>query len=258
MTTEVRPILSDPGEEEKPLQFRLLDLFGLMTVVALVAAVAAPVLRSFESEFRNLLFVIAAMQLAIIVTTIVYYAKKRKALCDRSGIRLGVGLSGHASWRYWPVVKSVLTGLIVVAGQVAVAFKVAHDLAQHGFVNGPFSTLLDRLPLSYQTMEIFHNVFWLIDLLYFVQLAWFVGYVFSRTRWRVYSNTIEFFQNGISRKGTDLTSWERIEFRPSTFFSDRIVLVVQASDTIVVQVSSSLRDRILSVVSGGSQAPGGN
>ncbi len=212
----------EPVDTVNPLQIRLLDLFALMTLVALVSAMAAPFLRGFDSEYRNRLLLVIGLQLLIVVGTIVHYARKRKKLLEQSGPKIGAAFCGQWGWRYWPVTKSLLLILLLVFVQIFVAMTTADDLLQYGLL----------IPL------------------YNIQLSWFMGYAFSLYRWRVYPNSVEFFENGISQKGTSLIRWECVEVRRSSSFSDKMVLVLRMSpdsivgSTLVAQVSDQLRERI--------------
>ena len=74
------PSQGHSADAGNPQQFRLIDLFALTTLVALVSAVVAPLFRRLESNFRYLLLLVVGLQLLITVGTIVYYAKKRKKI----------------------------------------------------------------------------------------------------------------------------------------------------------------------------------
>jgi hypothetical protein len=98
-------------------------------------------------------------------------------------------------------------------------------------------------------------------LLYQFQLAMFSGFWFARYLWRVYPNSMEFFDHGVSIGGTTFLPWQQVELRPSRYFADRMVLVLRpAADSVtaqtrLAQVPDALRVDILSCgrcgVSGG-------
>ncbi len=240
-------------DAENPLQFRLLELFGLMTVAALVSAIAAPLLRGLDSEFRNRLLVVIGLQLLCCVWAVVRFAKKRQRLLQESGRRLGAGFCGQLAWKWWPYAKALLVGALVLTVQLSLAVKMTTELLELGFVNGPLSWYVDRLPVSFRVLEWLHFV-WLLDLLLYLQISSFAGYAFLRIKWRVFPNTVEFFQHGISRSGTHLTGWDCVDVRPSALFADRISLLVRASPksiggtTVVVQVSERLRKQVFRAV----------
>ncbi len=85
------------------------------------------------------------------------------------------------------------------------------------------------------------------------QLGLFFGIGCSRYIWRLFPNSMEFYENGISLHGTSLLPWERITVRDSKFFPDRIVLVIRCApgsieaDTQVVQVTDLLRRQITAI-----------
>ncbi len=211
-----------------PQQFRLMDLFVLTTMIALVSAMVAPLLRGLASDYRNLLLRIVSVQLLLTAGTIVYYARKRKALLDKSGSKIGSAFCGQFRWRYWPIVRTVATIVFAASFQLLFAVAMAITLLDSGEIFGPISAMIDHLPVSHRVLHYLHYLSFL-DFLFYLQYSFSVGYAFSLYRWRVYPNSIEFFEHGIVRKGLALTPWKRIEVRPSSLFADKIAIVVRAS-----------------------------
>jgi hypothetical protein len=86
-----------------------------------------------------------------------------------------------------------------------------------------------------------------------LQLGFFTGYAFVRYLWRVYPNSIEFFDNEISLGGTRFFPWSHVELRASQLFKDRIVVVIRhpgssiGGDAKMAQVTSALRDRVFAI-----------
>lgn len=70
-----------------------------------------------------------------------------------------------------------------------------------------------------------------------------------RFLWRVYPNSIECFENGLALGGTQLIQWDQVELRRSTFFTDRVVVVVRtdraAAITRIAQFPRALTDQLL-------------
>ncbi len=222
------PETSHSADAGNPQQFRLMDLFALTTLVALVSAMVAPLLRGLESDYRNLLLRIVGFQLLLAAGTIVYYARKRKRLLDKAGTRIGSAFCGQFRWRYWPLVRTVATILFVASIQLLFATVMAISILDSGQIFGPISMMIDGLPVSHRVLHYLHYLSFL-DFLFYFQYSFSVGYVFSLYRWRVYPSTLEFFEHGIVRKGLYLTPWKCIEIRPSAFFDDKIAIVVRSS-----------------------------
>jgi len=222
------PKESDSADAGNPQQFRLMDLFVLTTLVALLSAMVAPLLRGLESDYRNLLLRIVGFQLLLAAGTIVYYAKQRKKLLDKSGSRIGSAFCGQFRWRYWPIVRTVSSIVFAASFQLLFAAAMAITILDSGQIFGPISMMIDRLPVSYRVLHYLHYLSFL-DFFFYLQYSFSVGYAFSLYRWRAYPNTLEFFEHGIVKKGLSFIPWKRIEVRPSTFFDDKIAIVVRAS-----------------------------
>jgi hypothetical protein len=208
----------------RPGQFRLIDLYAFMTIFALVIAMVAPIVRQIRSDHRWVLVVILCSQASIIAVVMNWESNKRKKLLNISGRRIGVGYCGDLNWRHWPLAKSLLIMLFIGAAQVTFAVAVAS---------------IPDLP------------FWSPGFIFQqVQLSLFFAFACSRYMWRVFPNSMEFYEHGISSNGTSLIPWNRISIRDSQFFPGRIVMVIRTkvgsieADTIVVQVSDFLRMHI--------------
>lgn len=232
------PRESHSADAGNPQQFRLMDLFALTTLVALVSAMVAPLLHGLESDYRNLLLRIISFQLLIATGAIVYYAKRRQRALDKSGAKIGAAFCGQFHWRYWPIVRTVFTIFFVISIQTLFAVVMAKNLLEYGELNGPISMLIDDWPFSHRVLHYLHYLAFL-DYFFYAQYSFFLGYAFSLYRWRVYPNFIEFFEHGIVRKGTFFMPWERIEVRPSSLFADKIVIVVRTCKHPLVGQESS-------------------
>ena len=87
--------------------------------------------------------------------------------------------------------------------------------------------------------------------LYQLQLGCVTGVALARFLWRVYPNSIEFFEGGVSQGGVTLIPWAQVEVRPSQYFADRLVVVLRpavgsvVADTKMAQVSDALREQLL-------------
>lgn len=178
-------------------QFTLIDVFALMTFVAIVVAGFAPVVRSLSTDDQIGFWLILLGEIALISGAVVYSLNRRRTLTGISGRRLGVAFYGSASWRYWPVIRSALTMLLLAAFQIGIAFLFSNQ-----------------------------RIHFLI-FMQFGQLAFFVGNHVVNFLWRAYPATIEFFENGVATGTNLLHDWGRVNVRKSDLHPGRIVVVVR-------------------------------
>lgn len=75
-----------------PRQFRIIDLFALLTLAALVSAMAAPFVRELAPTTRNKLLAVVTCQLVVVAATVVFAAQRRSKLLQQSGQRIGIGI----------------------------------------------------------------------------------------------------------------------------------------------------------------------
>ncbi len=207
-----------------PKQFNIIDLFAMLTIAALLLAVAAPYLRELSTEGLLQLSLTTLVQSVIAIGAIVLLSAQRRSLLAGSGRRLGMAYCGEGKWRHWPAIYSVLVMLLVAGAQLALSIGLTtlkHD--HHG------------MRIHYLSQ---------------IQLAITCGYVMSRFMWRLYPNTIEFFENGVSFNGLSLKPWNAIELRPSELYSDRVVVVLRPPGKAfaVVRKMARVNDALRSVL----------
>jgi len=259
MTNQASIAEEKPVETVNPQQFRLLDLFALMTLAAVVSAMAAPFLLGLDSEYRLRLLAVIGFQFLIVLWSIFHYARKRKRLLDEAGSKIGFGFCGQLRWRHWPIARSVLGIFFTLLWQLGIAVKISSDLWFHGELNGPVGVSIDMLPVSHRVMHYLYY-FSFLDYLLYLGVSWGVGHSFSICRWRAYPGAIEFFSNGIVQRGTLFIPWERVEVRPSSLFADKIAVVVRGGQnsivgtTIMAQVTSPLRERVFEAANASESA----
>jgi hypothetical protein len=216
------PQSSTPGN---PRQFRIIDLFALTTLAALVSAMAAPFARAMPREHLTKFLVVAFCQLLVVATAIVLAAHSRNRLLQASGERIGIAYCGALKWAHWPLFKSISYMLLLAAAQLTLAVSFA------------------LFPIA-ETPTPHYIVFQL-------QLGYFAGLSFTRFLWKVYPNAIEFFDHGLALGGTKLVRWDQVEVRRSQLFTDRVVVVVRpehgsiAGLTRTAQFPSWLMDKLL-------------
>jgi hypothetical protein len=227
-SAQVPPQHSPPGD---PRQFGLIDLFALLTLAALVSAMAAPLVRHAQTLNREVLLLVIGFQVLVAAGAVIFAAGHRRGLLAIAGRRIAIVYSGQLNWRHWPLVKSMITMTALAAAQLGMALLLAF-----------FATDSKQSP---------NIVVWL----YYIQLACVTGYAFSRFLWRVYPNAIEFFEGGISADAVTLVPWEWAEVRPSRFHQDPVVVVVRPMPgsaggiTRTAQLPRGQRDAVLAALS---------
>ena len=132
------------------------------------------------------------------------------------------------NWPAWPLVKSIINMLFLSTVQLGFAAAIAFA------------------PSRIMIVPMF--------LMYHVQLAILFGYMVCRYMWRVYPNSLEFFEHGVARSGVEFRPWSQIELRPSQFFPDRIAVVfrpggTQGFDTKMCRVTPELCTRAFDAAS---------
>jgi hypothetical protein len=121
--------LSTPGG---PRQFRIIDLFAVVTLAALLSAMAAPFIRAMTPAGRSQLATGLLLQLLVMAATMVFAAYGRSKLLKKSGQRIGIGYGGAVRWRHWPLLKSIMYTLILVAVQLSLALGYAWQAPDDG------------------------------------------------------------------------------------------------------------------------------
>jgi hypothetical protein len=218
-------------------QLRIIDLFGLLTLVALLCAMAAPIIRGLGTEYRIAFLAFGFFQVLITIGLSTWLIRLRAKLLRRSGQRLGIGFCGQIRWKHWPVSKSVLlmVGLAVI--QLGVAVLIIKS-----------QSMLDSTSTRHRSwIEIAPGL-----LSANLQMSFFLAVALTRNLWRVYPNSIEFFAEGVSPNCFTLIKWEQAEIQPSQFFEDRVVVMwrlakgSRSGTTMVTQVSAELKELLLS------------
>ena len=199
-------------ESEPTGQFRLIDVFGMVTVAAVLLATLTPLLRLMN---RDLSFDVTAaammqvvIQVAVVLIAIATAIGRRMQLQKRAGRRFGVAFCGSTKSEYWPRMKSifVLIGLILIQ----LVFVAMHFWRQGA------------------SLLILHSV----------QLAFVCGGAVVNFVWKSYPGTIEFFESGIAVKQV-FYPWTDVELLNSTT-SSRMRVIVRGRLTSAPHVSREL------------------
>ena len=139
-------------------QFRLIDVFGVVTFVAVLLATLTPLLRLIDRE--NLTLVVtpaAALQVlihsAVVMLALAYAIYQRKRLQKQAGRRFGVAFCGPTTSEYGPRMKSILTliGLTCLQLVFVVTQFWSHAITMPRRIQirfTPWTVLVDRKPTA--------------------------------------------------------------------------------------------------------------
>lgn len=213
-------------------QFRLIDVFGVVTFVAVLLATLTPLLRLIDRANLTLVVTPASalpvlIHFAVVMLALSYAIYQRKRLEEKAGRRLGVAFCAPTKWEYWLPSReaSGLNSILTLIGLICL---------QLVFV----ALILDR-PVATQ--------FWSQDIfmlaLHSGQLGLICGGVVVNFLWRVYPGTVEFFESGIAVRQV-FHPWTDIELRTIAQSDNRIRLVVSRKLAGVPQVSEELASAI--------------
>ena len=148
----------DSSGMSDPRQFAVIDVFAVITLTALVCAMAAPLLRRIPAEKLDKLLVIVSLQLVVTAGAVLLAANLRERLLEKSGRRIGLAYCGEGRWRHGPLVKSAIYMFLLASAQLCVWLLFAA-----GAIGDVIST-------NY--------------LLFELQLGGLLGYTFARYPWR--------------------------------------------------------------------------
>ena len=213
------------GYESIGRQFGIIDLFTMVTFAAVLFAIACPFIRDLPETRVQSLYMFAAIQTMAVVGAFLFASNRRTQLHKNAGARLCVGFCGQGTWKHWPMALSGLAMLICAVVQV-------------GFI-----------------MVLLYFPFGLMNPILLIQLCAWSGWTLARYFWRVFPNSIEYFEKGIALGGTKFIPWSSVTVRPSALFPNRIVTVYRhgtppntVGDTKVVQVPEEYRQYLLNIV----------
>lgn len=212
--------LTTDEEHDRSRQFTLVDVFALLTLLSILFAIFAPLVRFLNPEERVKLLFPLAIQLLVVSGATAYAIVRRRALVEEGGRRLGVAFFGTAKWSGWLPIKSICWMAVLAVLQMFMAYAAAATSRQLPFM-----------------------------LLYTAQLAFIFATFGVNLLWRVYPGTLEFFENGVAAGGL-LFHWPQVAIRDSQFFEDRVGVVLQPPGsrvgmmTRMTRVSDALRREI--------------
>lgn len=208
------------GEKQ---QLSLMDLFAVMTLLALVVAPLAPLLRSMGTEQLVRALSMMGLQGTATLAAVYWQALRRKKMVSGAGRRVGVGFVTNVKWKYWPQVKCGLFFLCLIFLQILISI--------------PFSNVKGNL------LPVVFSV-----LIYSGQLGIATAWTVSSWLWKVYPGGVEFYEHGVVRRGTLLVPWDTVELRHSKIYPGRVVAVLPLpiQDTVVIQVDKRIKEFLTS------------
>ncbi|RCS41191.1 hypothetical protein DTL42_21715 [Bremerella cremea] len=207
--------------DERPQQFRLLDMMIGMTIVAIVCALMAPLFRMMVAENRLPVFIIFLVQAMVTAGAIFYASSRRQKMLVDAGKRIGLGYNGRLPGKFWPQVVNFGAMAFLAVMQFGLTLFLA----------------MDSFPWFLMAQQI--------------QLGIYSGMMLSQFRWGRTPGTTEFFEQGVVLGGFHLVPWSYVVLRPSKMAEDRLVMVMKSQSnsiggtTSTIQVSDSLRDYLL-------------
>lgn len=203
----------------------IIDIFGAITVVALLLAVFAPWLREMEPQRLWWFLGLAALQWSVAAVVFLIQSHRKRSIERTSGKRLGIGYQTERKNDSWPKVQTIITLVIMVCVQLCIAFTAA-TLAD---LDGEAGSL------SY------------VFALNSIQLGMNTGWVLFSLLSGIYGSAALFYENGVSFRLSKLQTWDQLELRHSTVFEGRVVIVTQGlmKNTLVFQVPAELRTKLI-------------
>lgn len=218
--------MAPSNSQQDVRQIGLIDLFALVTLAALLTAMAAPFLRDIQAAQISRLIILGTIQAIALSSSAIYSSLQRKKLLSKAGVRIAVVFYGGKKWKHWPLVSSVGFMFLFASMQLGIALVYAHLNSGTVNLNGIFVQ---------------------------AQLGYFTGLAVCRYLWRVFPGSIEFYNNGVALGGTKLLSWHQVDLSPSRLFSDRIRIVIRPvngvhfGDTKTAHVGADLRNQLLAL-----------
>jgi len=210
--------------DERPRQFGLIHLMGLLTVLAFAFALLAPLFRAMSGRQATSVSIILLIEVAVFAGTYLYSSSQREKVLSVAGRRVGQSNVGMAKSRAFGRIATACGFLFLAALQVAVTF-IAIGLSNHAF---PWFMLINQ-----------------------VQMGYFACTALMQLRWDRDVGAIEFFEHGLVMNSFHFTSWERIIVRPCKLYQHGVNLHIQSGTKhmgqtmMVVFVSDPLKQYLL-------------
>lgn len=187
--------------DERPQQFGLIHLMGLLTVLAFAFALLAPLFRMLSGPQATSVLIILLIQLPVVVGSYVLASYRRAKLLSVAGLRVGQSNFGMAKSRRFGQLATAIGFLFFAILQVVLIVVVTGWMS-----NGHFPWEL--LVCQFQT-------------------GLFASQAVVQLRSGRDFGTIEFFENGMADAAQQFTPWDRVIVRPSKLYEHGVNLHIQ-------------------------------
>ena len=194
-----------------------------MTIVAVLCAMFAPILRKTDPQKLALFGIVMAAQVMLTLGIVVFQVRRRQQMLRTSGKKIGNCFFGRQRTnKRWPLIRAIATMMMMVVTQVILAACIV------------FSTDLPYFLLCINAL----------------QVAPSLARNITSYMWRIYPGAIEVFETGlaISIGSTGICEWERMSIRQSQIFDDQLAVVVDNS-TFMIAADKRIRDYVMDRVS---------
>lgn len=172
--------------DQRPQQFGLIHLMGLMTVLALAFALLTPLFRATSGVQNILALVVLMVPILFIAGPCVISAVRRHQILAVAGRRVGKNKIATANSRKtWQAAEAIA---LLILSITLVAFEL---WAICFFVD------------SFPTVMIISQAL----------VGWFASQALMQLRWNRDFGTIEFFENGMVMASFYLIPWEKLTVR---------------------------------------------
>lgn len=211
--------------DERPQQFGLIHLMGLMTVLAFASALLAPLFRMMSGRQVTYIALILLIQVVIIGGSYGLTSYRRKKLLSVSGRRVGQSNFGMAKSRALGRLATVCGSLVFAILQLSLVILFIYWMPDDHF---PWSMLIVQ-----------------------AQAGHFATHAIMQLRWDRDYGAIEFFENGMADAAMQFTPWERIVVRPSKLYEHGVNLHIKpmakygGATMITIFVSDPLKQYLL-------------
>lgn len=216
--TSSDPVKADLSEfeEEMPQDLQIRNLFGLMTLLAVLLAIFSPWMRTWDSEVLVWLSITAAVQFVVGIIYFATMARKRSRLRSSAGKRIGVAYRGEVGS---PIIGSILLGFLFV---FFLCLQVVLSIRTSSLESGRISLLFSYAPMG------------LVN-----------GWLFACWCWREFPGAVVFYEHGVSTSFWSFCDWENVELRKLENSEDEYKLQLHgglfSSDALIAVMPYPLR-----------------
>ncbi len=235
---EKHTLSSDSGGDElskpklNPQQFAVMDFFRVLVSVALALTIVMPWIRALPAKVFATMIVVIGGQIAWLTVLLVFLSRRRKRLLEKSGQLLFSGSSSENPSCRWAKARAVFGVLFCVVIQLFVAAALSWVIVTEVFTSWlgrPVSILILINGLLGPSMAVTSSIRFL--------------------RWRLYPETVEFYENGIAISDR-FVPWEKLDLRRSTIWHNRVQIVfTQQQSSSMVWVHESEIDSLIAYAS---------